>query len=214
MARGRLLYIAGADGTGKSTQAAELLNHLARAGVRALHLWLRFPFLLSTPLLAYARWRGLSQTEERGGARYGTWDFQCSQLLRALLPWSLLVDAALAAAVRVYWPLVRGQTVVCERFVLDMVVDLALGCGDPGLGERVPGRLYARLLPRGSRVVILDLDLATTISRRPTLAFDRQLGRRLALYRQLAGAVGVPLVTAGGSIDSVSAAVRRELKVP
>ena len=214
MGRARLLYLAGADGTGKSTQAAILLGRLARAGVPARHLWLRFPFLLSGPLLAYARWRGLSRIEERDGVCCGTWDFGRSRALRTLLPWSLLVDAALASLIRVYLPLLCGRTLVCERFVLDMLVDLALGCGDPHLGAGLPGALYRRLLPRGSRVAILDLDPATAIARRPALAADRNVDRRLMLYRQLAATAGVPLVAAGCSIDAVSAAVRRELDLP
>jgi hypothetical protein len=214
MRRARLLYLAGADGTGKSTQAAILLGRLARAGVPAQHLWLRFPFLLSGPLLAYARWRGLSRIEERDGVRCGTWDFGRSRVLRTLLPWSLLLDAALASLWRVYRPLLCGRTLVCERFVLDMLVDLALGCGDPHLPAKVPGALYRRLLPRGSRVAVLDLDAATAVARRPALAADRSLARRLALYRHLAATAGVPLVPAGRSIDTVSAALAQELGVP
>jgi hypothetical protein len=214
MRRGRFLYLAGADGVGKSTQAAHLQARLGRAGVAAEGLWLRFPFLFSRPLLAYARWRGLSWTEERDGIRCGYWEFGRSRPLQTLLPWVLLIDAALASLVRVRWPLMCGQTLVCERFVLDMVVDLAVGCGDPHPGEGLPGSLYLRLLPRGSRTVILDLEAETALARRPALAADRRMAQRFLLYRWLAATAGVPLVEGGGSVEEVGAAVRKALGVP
>ncbi len=154
-------------------------------------MWLRRPFVLSVPLLAYARWRGYSWHEEAGGVRHGYWAFRQSPLLRALLPWAMLLDATLAALRRIYWPLWWGYTVVCERFVLDMLVDLAVAFGDLGLHTRLPGRLYPRLLPRGSVAICLDLDVDTIRARRPELASDRCLPARVAAYRRLVSDCGL-----------------------
>src|SRR5690606_9788348 len=114
---GRFIYITGCDGTGKTTQANLLLKHLEAAGGRPRHLWLRFPFFLTLPLLVYARLRGFSWYEEHDGVRQGYWNFRRSWVLRTLFPWVLLVDATLAAVVKVHLPLWMGRTIVCERFV-------------------------------------------------------------------------------------------------
>jgi thymidylate kinase len=184
--RGRLIYLTGADGTGKTTQAQLILQRLRREGIRCRHLWLRFPFLSSVPLLVYARWRGYSWYEEVDGVRHGYWDFRSSTALRHLLPWTLLLDAALAALVRIWLPLLRGYTVVCERFVLDMLVDLALALVDDSFWRRAPGTLYPLLLPRGSTVVALDLSLDTIRERRADLQGDRGLGARLHAFGAMA----------------------------
>ncbi len=181
----RFIYITGCDGTGKSTQVKLLMAHLEAQGRRPLHLWLRFPFLVSLPLLAYARWRGYSWSEETDGVRHGYWDFSRSRLLRQALPWTLLVDAALAALRKVYLPLWRGRTIVCERFVWDMLADLATALGDPRVHRRLPGRLYAGLIPAGTTVVMLDLDAATIRARRPDLRWDKRLETRLAAFRAM-----------------------------
>ncbi|MDQ4077549.1 MAG: thymidylate kinase-like protein [Chloroflexota bacterium] len=188
------IYITGCDGTGKTTQARLLIDHLQALGVQPKHLWLRFPFLLSIPLLAYARWRGYSWYEEADGTRHGYWEFQNSSLLRALLPWTLLVDAALAALIKIYVPLALGRTIVCERFALDMVVDLSVAFKEVGFYRRLPGKLYRQLLPKDTRVMILDLDVDTIRARRQDLRVDRRLEDRLQSFRTISSAYALPVL--------------------
>ena len=208
----RFIYITGCDGTGKTTQVNLLMHHLCRQGIEPYHVWLRFPFLLSLPLLAYARWRGYSWHEEiafdgggteRESVRHGYWDFGRSHLLRTLLPWTLLIDAGLAALQKIYLPLWRGKTVICERFVLDMLVDLSVAFADEAFHLSLPGRLYRRLLPRNSQIVILDLEAESIRQRRGDLRYDRQLDAKLGTFRRLVDAYGLTCVSSSNSVDAV-----------
>jgi thymidylate kinase len=209
----RFFYLTGCDGTGKTTQADLLCAHLRRLGARPRRVWLRFPFLFSLPLLAYARWRKLSWHEDIGGARHGYWDFRASRLLKTLLPWTLLVDAALAALIRVYLPLWSGETVVCERFVLDMLVDMAVAFDDAALSRRWPGRLFSRLLPRQATIVVLDLDAPTIRARRYDLQSDRRLEERLEMFRRLAADLALPLISSAAPMSEVSHKILNQLGV-
>jgi hypothetical protein len=188
--RSRFIYIAGCDGTGKTTQAEILLAELESHKVKAGHLWLRFPFFFCRPMLAYARCRGCSWYEESGGTRHGYWDFRGSWLLRVVFPWLLLLDAALFSIGKVYLPLWLGNTIVCERFVLDTLVDLSLALKDLRFPSHHPGKLYPALLPGKATIVFLDLDTETIRERRPDLHGDRRLEARLETYRQLAAGGG------------------------
>jgi thymidylate kinase len=208
----RCIHLAGADGSGKTTQARAVIGWLAQHGRTSQYVWLRFPRLLCTPFLVYARLRGYSYQETVEGERYGYWDFGRSWAMRRLFPWALLVDTLLMALIRIYWPLLRGETVVCDRFVADVLVDLMLGIGDPCLDQRLPGRLFVGLLPRGSRTVVIDLDTALAIARTPALRADRTRGARRELYLGLAARHGWPVVSAAAAPDVVTEELVEKLR--
>jgi thymidylate kinase len=196
-----MIYIAGCDGTGKSTQATLMLSALAQGGARVRHVWLRFPFMLSLPLLAFARWRGHSWSEEIDGVRHGYWNFAGSVILRALLPWALLIDAALAAIQKIYLPLLMGHTVVCERFALDMLADLAVAFDEPLLHRTLPARLFPYLVPPGATTVVLDLDAETIRARRSDLRLDRRLEARLEAFGQIAQGLQLSTLSSAQPIE-------------
>jgi thymidylate kinase len=207
--RPRFIYITGCDGTGKTTQARRLLSHLAACGEQPQHLWLRFPFFFSLPLLAYARLRGYSWYEERDEVRQGYWDFRNSWLLRTWLPWVLLIDAALAAIAKIYLPLrLQGKTIVCERFALDMLVDLSLALDDFELHRRLPGRLYRHLIPKEALIIILELDAATIRARRADLEIDRLLSARLKAFRNLVTDYGLTVLSSKKPIAELSQSIQ------
>lgn len=181
------IYITGCDGTGKTTQANMLSDLLSTKGIKTNHVWLRFPFLFSIPFLIYARLRGFSWYERNNGIRHGYWDFHSSWLLRTCFPWFLLVDAALTALVKIYLPLCSGKSIICERFVLDMIVDLMVAFADSRFHQRLPGKFFLGLLPPQSKVFVLDLDAHIIRQRRPELETDRNLMARLKFYRILVG---------------------------
>lgn len=208
--RPSFIYITGADGTGKSTQSRLLVQHLRGRGIQCQRRWLRYPFFFSAPLLAYARWRGYSWYEVTNGVRHGYWDFRSSRMLRALLPWILLLDATLAAVGKIYIPLWLGKTIICERFVLDMLVDLAAAFDNCSLHSQIPGRLYMHLVPHDAAIIILDLDAETIRERRPDLLTDRRLKARLNAFRRLSADLSI---TVYSSREPVAELNRRILQV-
>ena len=201
----RCIYLAGADGSGKTTQAQAMLAWLAGQGVRARYVWLRFPRLFCTPFLVYARLRGYSYQETVGEQRYGYWEFGASWLMRTVFPWVLLADTFLLALVRIYLPLARGYTVVCDRFVADVLVDLMLGEGQRELDRGLPGRLFLALLPPGVCTVIIDLGTATALQRTPALQGDRTRSARRNLYLELAARRRWPVVSSEPPREVVAA---------
>jgi thymidylate kinase len=205
----RFIYITGCDGTGKTTQSTLLQEQYRAAGIRSCRVWLRFPFFFSLPLLAIARWRGLSWYETCGDVRHGIWDFKGSRLLQTCLPWTLLLDACLARLIWIDLPIWRGETVICERFVLDMLVDLSLAFGKEDLYRQLPGRLYLRLLPANSRIILLDLDAATIQNRRADLCTDRFLQARLDAYRRLSADLALPTLSSSLPVSTLNMMIRK-----
>ena len=206
------IYITGCDGTGKSTQAQLLLQQLKTVGLTTCHLWLRFPFFFSLPLLIYARWRGMSWYEMTDNVRHGYWDFRNSRLMRRLFPWTLLVDATWAALWKVYLPLWQGKSIVCERFVLDMLVDMALAF-DQEMHQTVVGQLFLRLLPDQTQIFILDLDAFTVCERRTDLRLDKRLPDRLAAFKRLTRDLNLTVLSSQQPIHELNESILNFVEV-
>jgi thymidylate kinase len=195
------IYITGCDGTGKSTQAGLLVDHLSNQGVRVKHLWLRYPFLFSIPFLIYARFTKLSWYEIYEGNRFGYWEFKKSRFLRIFFPWTLLLDTILAATIKIYIPLLLGNTIVCERFVIDILADLMVAFDSSDLYKFLPYKWFSRLLPKKACVLMLELDRDSIIKRRPGLQLDRNLDKRLNAFRQIINKCGIPSIENTKSIE-------------
>jgi thymidylate kinase len=209
--RNRFIYITGCDGTGKTTQALLLIDQLRARGIKAKHLWLRFPFFFSVPLLAYARWRGLSWREEIGGFTFGYWDFHKSWVMRQVFPWILLLDSFLAAVWHIYSPLRTGYYIVCERFVLDMLVDLEIATGRHDIYMDVLGKLFINLIPADAGIFILDLDAETLRSRRTDLQYDCKLEERITAFRKLSSYNDYTQISSLSPKEQVNQMIRLDL---
>jgi hypothetical protein len=205
------IYITGCDGTGKSTQASLLVDALTSRGIRPRRLWLRFPFVFSIPLLAYARLRGFSWYEQVAGVRHGYWDFHLSWLLKTIFPWLLLLDAALASIVKIYLPILFGRTIVCERFVIDMLVDLSLATRDRNLHKRLPGRTFKSLLPKDTSIILLDLDVKSIRARRPDLITDCRLEDRLETFRHISDDLDLRIFSSSTPMHELNRSILQHL---
>jgi len=207
-----MIYITGSDGTGKTTQVRRLMDGLKAQGFPVTHRWLRFPFRLSRVLLVYARLRRFSWYESHPHGRQGYWDFRASWVMRVIFPLVLWVDAFSVAIHAVYWPIARGNLIVCERFVIDMLADLMVATQDFTLLEHGYTRWFVRLLPADTILILLDGDPARIAQRRPDLAYDRLLPDRIRAFRHIAAHFGWPLIHGDQSIDAIQQTIQRVVK--
>lgn len=180
------------------------MEQLHKSGIPAKHVWLRFPFFLCTPFLLYARLCKLSWIEEHDGKRYGYWNFKHSWLMKRVFPWVLFVDAALLAGIRVYLPMRLGYSIVCERFVLDMLADFTLAIDNLDFAQSLPGRWFMLLLPKNHSAIILHLDPKTIRERRKDLTWDHRLEARSEVFSHLAHIENIPTITSDLSIQEVN----------
>jgi energy-coupling factor transporter ATP-binding protein EcfA2 len=123
--KGRIVAIGGIDGCGKSTIAKELISIITENGKRVHYVWMRYNHFFAKPLLVFCRLIGLTWYEPTD-SRVGYHDFYRSATVSWLYIFLTFVDTLLASVVRVYVPaFVFGRTVICDRWILDILVDLA-----------------------------------------------------------------------------------------
>ena len=208
---GVVLYLAGNDGVGKTTQAELLVSEIRRHGLECRYVWLRFPHLVSIPVLVLSRMLGVTRYYQEMGHTYGRWHFERAPRLASALLWCQVVDAAVYRAIRIEPILRRGRIVVLDRFVYDIMVDIASAAEDPALLSGVPAGLLHWLLPRESRTVLLHCAPEVIRLRRPAAAPDPLLDTRSEMYLEIARHWDVPVVDAGGPVEAVHTCVAQTL---
>jgi thymidylate kinase len=190
MTRGRLICLAGIDGSGKTTLAQSLPGWLADRGLTYRYVYARFLPFFVRPVWATAKIVFLSSAERRQS--YGPYTARKRSLLSAdffsrLHEISILADYWFQILFKVAVPLWRGRNLVCDRYVYDTVVsDLA------------PDLLYSRdriqqvvnrcltVMPKPDLVFLLDVPEEVTLSRKTDVADIEYLKERREIYRSLA----------------------------
>jgi len=150
MSRGIVIALSGVDCAGKTTQRELLREALRRAGLRPVVLWTRAGY---TPGLEAVKrtlraLRGSGKGARRASTRTGRYPRRAADLGSPLRRWCWLT-AALLDLLWVYGLWVRvlraaGRTVICDRYVLDCLVDFRVNFP----AERVERHPLCRLLRR------------------------------------------------------------------
>jgi hypothetical protein len=126
-----------------------------------------------------------------------------SRGISSIWPWVQFFDAFVLVNLRVKVPLWRGFTVVCDRFVPDILVDLMTDIADDRLYEKLVGRLILGLAPRNSLFVSLRVSERTAWSRKDDIPELEYLNRRKRVYNLLTNHLRTLEISTEGPIVSV-----------
>lgn len=196
--RGAIVALSGVDGSGKSTQAERLAETLVTLGFDARAQWTKLgetPWIwrLARPakrlLLLLARGgRGTTlppPSPDRYGPDAGTELRRRSPLLTQL--WATFVAAS---NVLTHWratrAALRGDVVVCDRYVLDSIVHLRARYG-PEKRFRLQAWLVRALSPRPRRAFLIAVPPSVAHERRRDEHELDELTELASLYEEEAG---------------------------
>ena len=208
------ICITGIDGVGKTTHVNLLLEHLREKGIKCQYKWLRFHHYLSLPLLVFCRVAGYTRVSTLGGTQKCSYhEFYRSKIISMIYPWILLMDTFLSTTVKVYIPMLFGNTVVCDRFVYDTLIDLSVATKEPEIHKKLVGKLFLILIPNNAKFVMLILDKQTILSRRPELKDDVTFDERFSLYEQFADRFSIDTVDNAGVFKNVNSSIKNKLVV-
>ena len=196
----------GIDGSGKSTHLATLFHELhdndlccKYVNLRGEHFrFISLPFLLLCKLV---RREGRFVTK---GREYRTRhpDFGGPKN-RINLVWSFLflIDISILALWRGYFS-PRPEVILCDRCILDSIVDLMASLGDNTLFRKSVVRLFLSVM-RPDIVILLDVEEKKALNRgREILGLDYLEVRRV-LYQKVASNLEIPIVDSGKPFESV-----------
>jgi len=208
-----LIVVSGLDGTGKSTQCKLLAERLRLEGHRAETIWNRWEPRLSAPLIGLAKrrlgGRERIRDEDYEGfteAKKRTMQSRWKKGLWQLMVWS---EYAFEVHHRLGWGR-RGPVRICDRYVYDTVVDIAVNFSiPPGELRRLLGHPLFSLYPTPACVLFLDVDPLVGASRKTDGTPAAYLADRRGHYLELARILEAPVIDGNAAIDEVAAEILR-----
>jgi thymidylate kinase len=213
MTRARLVYFAGLDGSGKTTQAERLVAARSESGQRWTYRWVRWEPWLTRPFMSIARrvLRG-GGTSERPEDDTGHAEFVAGKRAVFRQKWRrdlwtalVLLEYLPQMAWRLLPALRRGGTVVCDRYVPDLWIDLAMNFGEGVEGvDRLAQHPLSRLFPAVDHLVLLELPARVGFERKRDGTPLAYLEEREPFYRHLAGMYPATVVDASASLEAVA----------
>ena len=192
----RFICLVGVDGSGKSTFARMVEKELTARGYRTKYVWLRMNYMLTRPLLLYCRLTGLTRRPTINGQKISIHEFQNAPVVATLVQYLHWIDTALAYFFKAYLPMrLRGETIICDRFVYDILIDFIVESGDSDLHDRLIWRLLLSLMPEDAKVFLIKANREVIIERRPdVLVMDPYFDVRFAEYAALESRYGLQAV--------------------
>src|SRR5215831_2815740 len=186
MRRGILIAFSGIDGSGKTTQIEALESELKARDSRVLRVWSRWRPILALPLLALFLRRGYAKVHPTSSIGFVETRIPWKRGVSSL--WCLLVqlDNFMKTTVKLVLPLVLGYTIICDRYVLDLLVEGMADLHDSPTSKRLGYKLL-RLLPHPNVSFFIDVNPEVAFSRKPDLPSLEHFTERVGLYRELSG---------------------------
>ncbi|HEY0735629.1 MAG TPA: hypothetical protein VGD69_12035 [Herpetosiphonaceae bacterium] len=201
-----LICFNGIDGSGKSLQAHKLIEELTAAGYPAVYVWsggnapLTKPLArLSKSILRRRRSTGAAQAEapqptSQETSEYRSYlSFTQGIFKRPWVRWLWLQVSMLEHMGEIWTKIVphllAGKIVVCDRYIYDRLVNIAVLCNTAP--EQLRRQLWlARLywVPRPNKWFFIDVPADVAWSRKDDVPDVLYLQRRIPLYRTIADA--------------------------
>jgi thymidylate kinase len=205
-----MLVLSGLDGTGKSTQAQLLAERMRREGLNAVTVWSRWEPNVTAPFIKLAK-RSLQTTERVFESDYSDFTDAKRRAMRSSWKrglWQFMVWSEYAMQIRhrVRPALRRDTGVICDRYVYDTMIDIAINFSlSPDELETLFDHPLLALFPKPATVVFLDIDPLAGSTRKDDGTPAEYLADRRAYYLEMARFLGAPVIDAGRGIDEVFA---------
>jgi hypothetical protein len=200
--KGRVIVISGIDGSGKSTVIAELKKSLQQLGYSAYSPWLRYNHYLTKGVFVIAKLLGLYSYEIRNGRRVlGYHDFYRCRLISFLFIFTTFIDTFFASLVKIYIPVyVLRRTVICDRWVPDILIDVAIDTGKDKLEKNMIWKLFWLLVPNRAKVFVIMRNSHDVLTCREENRISRDFNIRFSMYNDLARLGGAHAVDNNGPV--------------
>jgi thymidylate kinase len=106
-----------------------------------------------------------------------------------------------------------GTSIVCDRFVYDTLIDVAVATKVHEIYRKPVGKLFLKLIPKNAHFVMLDLDKSTIFLRRPELKNDLTFDERYGLYQNFVNLFSIAVVDNNDNAKNVNKLIISVLEI-
>ena len=213
--RAFLICFMGIDGSGKTTQAKKLVGALEPQGIRSKYVWNVCRPIITKPFIVLARalfFRGKGPFQnytEFSSTKRGLFK---NPLVSWVYQRLLLFDYLCLSLITIKFPLMLGRTVVCDRYVYDMVVGLAVdfNYSDGKIKGVVKNLLY--LLPKPDILFLIDLPEEEGYQRKDDTPSIDYLRERRRIYLNMERNFGMIMLDGSMSSQDLEREIQNKVK--
>ena len=179
-----VFYIAGSDGSGKTTILNDVEKELIGQSEKTKHVWIRSPKIISKPLMVYCRLVGLTKYKTIDGIKYGKHEFYKSSFVSWLFPMLQLIDF------KIKWyfqkrKIKSNEILLFDRFSLDTLADLMVDTKRLDLHKTWIGQSFIDLIPQNTKILISIVDEKNIRNRKKDTLHDEHLANKINVYNML-----------------------------
>ncbi|MDY7394084.1 hypothetical protein UMM65_02445 [Aureibaculum sp. 2210JD6-5] len=188
-----IIYIAGSDGSGKTTILKEVEDRIIAQGHKTRHIWLRSPKIISKPLMAYCRLVGLTKRYTTDGVKYSKHEFYRSAFVSWIFPILQVIDF------KIKWYFEKrkikdNEIILFDRFSLDTLADLIVDTRKMNLHKTWIGKEFVKALPERTKMVILKVDENVIRERKKDTLHDELLKYKVDVYNLLSKDLNIKVI--------------------
>lgn len=198
----QVIYLLGADGSGKTTYLDTVEKELNKKGITTRHIWIRSPKIFSKPLMAYCRLVKLTKYETIDGIKYGIHEFYKSPFVSWLFPILQLIDF------NIKWfqekrKVRANDTLLFDRFCLDTLADLMVDTKRFDLHKTWIGKAFIKKLPNNCKTIVLNVDAEIIRSRKKDTLYDKSLDSKVKVYKLLSKDLNLRVIDNNRAFEAV-----------
>ena len=202
----------GIDGSGKTLQAERLVSALRDRGILCDYTWCRYSPRLLDPLNKLAK---KLIRRKKGGSEYTAFTSSKKGILRKPIIGPVWLSLSLLDYLMQVRSCFRGllggvKVLICDRFIYDMLADLAINFDRRGEGIiKLARHPLVRLFPKPDAVFFLDVPPGVAWDRKkdPNVMDEQYLVDRAEAYATLSKGLGFIRVDGTRTVEEIAADV-------
>lgn len=178
--KGLLITFTGIDGSGKSTLSSTLAESLEKEKIETRYLWW---FSAENSLIRRAI--RLVAGKKKIASGIGEGKLPKSSLVQKLYQYIVLLDYQRQTIFKVWLPLVLGKSVVCDRYVYDVVISFAKEFSYPEDKTKNMISTLLGLSPKPDIAFLVDVPVKVAVQRKNDIPSPQRHEQLRKMYNDL-----------------------------